>query len=94
MPISVGDRVRSFDFVLGDLGRNLVGDQACYVEGHVQDIVEREGCKCYEIRVDLDIFGGILVRWPRGGRVGNLVYSPVINTHKYFAGTSDFVELI
>jgi len=87
--IKVGDRVRSFDYVQGDFGRDLDGDRACYVEGIIEDLVEREGCPRYEIRVDYDVFGGD----ERNHRDGNLVYPPVNGTPKLFGGVCNNVDL-
>ena len=86
--VQVGDRVRSFDFIQGDFGRDLEGERACYVEGVVEALVEREGCPRYEIRVELDIFGGDECNH----RVGNLVYPPVNGTPHLFGGSCDNVE--
>ena len=88
--IKVGDRVRSFDYVQGDFGRDLDGDRACYVEGIIEDLVEREGCPRYAIRVDYDVFGGD----ERNHRVGNLVYPPVNGTPTSFGGDCNYVELV
>ena len=88
--IQVGDRVRSFDFVRGDFGRDLGGERACYVEGVVESFVEREGCPRYEVRVDRDVFGG----QDLDVRVGDLVYPPVNGTPKLFGGVCDNVELV
>jgi hypothetical protein len=88
--IQVGDKVRSFDFAQGDFGRELYGDRACYVEGVVESFVEREGCPRYEVRVEVDVFGGE----ESDRRVGNLVYPPVNGTPKSFGGACDNVELV
>ena len=87
--IQVGDRVRSFDF---PHSRDLEGERACYVEGYVHNIVSREGCKRYEIRVDRDVFGGVDSREKH--RVGTVVYPPVNGTPKLFGGVCDNVELV
>jgi hypothetical protein len=39
--IKIGDRVRSFDFAVGDYGRDLRGWSAAYVEGEVIGFVEK-----------------------------------------------------
>ena len=91
MTISVGDRVRSFDFVQGDFGRDLEGERACYVEGVVEAFVERGGCPRYEIRVDRDVFRGCLGAQDRAGKT---VYPPVNGTPKSFGGVCNFVELV
>ena len=87
--IQVGDKVRSFDFVQGDFGRDMEGERACYVEGVVEAFVEQEGCPRYEIRVKVDVFGGE----ESDRRVGCLVYPPVNGTPKLFGGVCDNVEL-
>ena len=94
--IQVGDRVRSFDFAQGDFGRELYGERACYVEGVVESFVEREGCPRYEVRVEVDVFGGEESgqRAGKRNRVGNLVYPPVNGTPKLFGGVCDNVELV
>ena len=88
--IQVGDRVRSFDFVQGDFGRDLEGERACYVEGVVEAFVEREGCPRYELRVEREVFGGDQFYH----RAGRLVYPPVNGTPKLFGGVCDNVELV
>jgi len=92
--IQVGDRVRSFDFVRGDYGRDLEGERACYVEGVVEALVEREGCPRYEVRVEVDIFGGVRQGACLGGRVSSLVYPPVNGTPTLFGGVCNNVELL
>ena len=93
--IQVGDKVRSFDFAEAfddgeQFGRDLEGERACYVEGVVEAFVDREGCPRYEIRVELDVFGGE----ESDRRVGNLVYPPVNGTPRLFGGACDNVELV
>ena len=93
--IQVGDRVRSFDFAESfddgaQFGRDLEGERACYVEGVVLDLADREGCSRYEIHVDRDVFGGE----ESDRRVGRIVYPPVNGTSKSFGGVCDFVELV
>lgn len=82
--IKIGDRVRSFDF---DMFRALEGERACYVEGEVIGFTELLGCRHYEIRVGLDVFGGE----PAGGRVGYTVRPPVNGTPTW-CGVTNFVE--
>ena len=84
--IKIGDRVRSFDF---DTSRALEGERACYVEGEVIGFTELEGCRRYEIRVGLDVFGGA----PGGGRVGYTVRPPVNGTPTW-CGVTNFVEKV
>ena len=93
--IQVGDRVRSFDFAESfddgaQFGRDLEGERACYVEGVVLDLADREGCPRYEIHVDRDVFGGE----ESDRRVGRVVYPPVNGTPKSFGGVCDSVELV
>jgi hypothetical protein len=93
--IQVGDRVRSFDFAEtfddgAQFGRDLEGERACYVEGTVLEMSDREGCSRYEIHVDRDVFGGE----DSDRRVGQVVYPPVNGTPKSFGGACDFVELV
>jgi len=90
MSISIGDRVRSFDFSTAPGGRDLDGDRACYVEGKVVGFDFVEGCKRYRILVDRDVFGGK----DEDRRQGALVTPPVNGTRKSFGGTTNFVELI
>jgi len=89
LSISVGDRVRSFDFADGPDGRSLSGERACYVEGRVEELVTRDGCPRYRILVDRDVFGGE----ESDRRVGRVIYPPVNGTLKSFGGVTDFVEL-
>ena len=93
--IQVGDKVRSFDFAGpfangAKYGRDLEGERACFVEGVVEAVVEREGCPRYEIRVNRDVFGGE----ESDRRVGNLVYPPVNGTPSLFGYDCDNVELV
>ena len=50
---------------------------------------ELEGCRRYEIRVGLDVFGGE----PGGGRVGYTVRPPVNGTPTW-CGVTNFVEKV
>jgi len=92
--IQVGDRVRSFDFAHA---RDILGERACYVEGHVveADHVMREStygaCPRYGILVDREVFGGEEVS---NRRVGHHVYPPVNGTPKSLGDVTDFVELV
>ena len=87
MSISVGDRVRSFDFAHS---RDTSGERSCYVEGRVEEFVALEGCQRYRILVDRDVFGGE----ESDRRVGRYVTPPVNGTPKSFGGVTDFVELV
>lgn len=96
MAISVGDRVRSFDFSRGPGGRDLSGERACYVEGHVEDFVTIEGCLRYRILVDRDVFGGK----DSTCRIGRYVHPPVNGTPRLggepdaLEGATNFVEFV
>jgi hypothetical protein len=87
MKITVGTRVRSFDF----RGRDLTGDRACYVEGTVEAITEVRGCPRYDVRVERHVFGGIPL--PEEDR-NERVYPPVNGTPTSFGRVSDGVEAI
>jgi len=87
--IKIGDRVRSFDFAVGDYGRDLRGWSAAYVEGEVIGFVEVEGCQRYQIRVDRSVFRG----YADSKRVGRVVTPPVNGTPTY-TGVTDFVEKV
>ena len=94
MSISVGDRVRSFDFAHS---RDVAGKRSCYVEGHVVEVGHtmhesiNGSCPRYSILVDLEVFGGEDVP---NRRVGQHVYPPVNGMPKSFGGVTDFVELV
>ena len=93
--IEIGNQVRSFDFALtlddgAQLGRDLEGERACYVEGVVESFIELEGCQRYKIRVDRDVFGGE----ESDRRVGNMIYPPVNGTPKLLGRVTDYVELV
>jgi len=90
MDITIGTRVRSFDFAKDDgYGRDLTGDRACYVEGEVVGFDHIEGCKRYRILVDRDIFGGK----EEDRRVGRLATPPLNGTPTLFGGATNFVEV-
>lgn len=85
--ITVGSRVRSFDFD----HRELDGPRACYIEGVVEAIGEFgefPDCPRYKIKADLRVFGGELCE-PGAEHF----YPPVNGTPKLFGGTCDGVEL-
>ncbi len=92
MTISVGDRVRSFDFATSPGGRDLEGERACYVEGVVEDLVRIDGCLRYKILVERDVFGGK----EESTRVGRYMHPPVNGTPRLIGGASvtNFVELL
>ena len=90
MSIQIGDRVRSFDFSRGPGGRDLEGENACYIEGKVIGFAEIEGCKRYKILVDRDVFGGEETK----ERVGQVRFPPVNGTRSLFSGRTAFVDVI
>ena len=90
MSISVGTRVRSFDFTSGPESRALSRDRACYVEGHVVGLQRVGGCDRYCILVDRDIFGGE----EEDRRVGDVVYPPVNGTPTWSGEVTDYVEVV
>ncbi len=92
MSISVGDRVRSFDFSTSPGGRDLEGERACYVEGRVEELVRVDGCLRYKILVERDVFGGE----DQSVRVGRYCHPPVNGTPRLIGGAkvTNFVELI
>lgn len=55
MEITIGNRVRSFDF---HYERSLEGPRSCYMEGVVKGIKEIRGCDRYVIAVDRCVSGG------------------------------------
>ena len=66
--IKPGSRVRSFDFFY---------TEDCYVEGTVRNIVLRNGCKRYQIKVEKKVWAGKEVKHPYMG----YVYPPINGTH-------------
>lgn len=94
--VSVGDRVRSFDFSTAPGGRDLDGDRACFVEGRVESLVTVEGCLRYRILVERDVFGGEDSTTRVGTRVGRYMHPPVNGTPRLIGGASvtNFVELV
>ncbi len=82
--IKVGDRVRSFDFVIGEFGRDLTGERATYVEGIVEAIEPVEwcgaGCNHYAVRVEVDCLQGVRYEVVSESvlpcRVGSTVFPP------------------
>lgn len=93
MDIVIGTRVRSFDFHTAPGGRDLEGERACYVEGEVVGFDFVDGCRCYRILVDRDVFGGK----DEDRRCGTLANPPVNGTPYGARGGSpvtNFVESI
>ena len=94
MEITIGSRVRSFDFAETfedgtQIRRELEGEMACYVEGVVTAIDEELSYNRYEIGVARDVFGGE----ESDRRVGNVVYPPVNGTPGMIS-VCDGVELV
>ena len=86
MDITIGTKVRSFDFD----GRDLEGDRACYVEGKVVGFHKEEyGCERYIIEVDRQVFGG-----EEKTNFPPVVNPPVNGTPTLWGDTTHFVEAI
>jgi len=91
MDITIGTRVRSFDFAQDDgFGRDLEGDRACYVEGEVVGFEHIEGCKRYRILVDRDVFSGK----EEDRRLGRLVTPPINGTPTWSDQVTNYVEVV
>ncbi len=87
--ITVGMKVRSFDFAHGTFGRDLEGERACYVEGEVVSIGEvMDGCQRYCIKVERMVFGG------REEECPNPFIYPPVNGVRTISGVTDGVEAI
>ena len=84
MDITVGTKVRSFDFD----GRDLEGERACYAEGKVVGFEKLEGCERYVIEVTRRVFGG-----DEDDRRGK-IYPPVNGTPTWMGRVTDGVEVI
>lgn len=73
----IGDNVRSFDFAMGEFGRDLEGDRATFIEGTVIAIDDAPGCAVgclhYHIEVTRDVCIGI----EETRRIGDIVYPPI-----------------
>ena len=85
--VRVGDLVRSYDFVHM---RADTGENACYVEGVVQEIVDAGGCSRYKILCTRRILGGEL----KSSDIGKEYCPPVNGTPTVFGGLTSFVEKI
>ena len=85
--VRVGDLVRSYDFVHM---RANTGENACYVEGVVQEIVDAGGCSRYKILCTRRILGGEL----KSSDIGKEYFPPVNGTPTVFGGLTSFVEKI
>jgi hypothetical protein len=85
MDIKIGDKVRSFDFAMGDYGRDLEGESASYIEGVVIAIGDAPGCatNCphFHIEVGREISGG-LENFHRGQMLGEIVFPPASPDHR------------
>lgn len=87
MKIQVGDLVRSYDF---NHMRDHVGENACYIEGVVQEIVNTSGCDRYKIRCTRRVIAG--EREPRD--IGKEYFPPINGIPTVFGGLTSFVEKI
>ena len=85
--VRVGDLVRSFDF---SHIRAEVGDNACYVEGVVQEIVDAGGCSRYKILCTRRVLAGE----HQPADIGKEYFPPVNGTPTVFGGLTSFVEKI
>ena len=86
MNITIGTKVRSFDFE----GHELEGKRACYVEGIVTGIKKSEGfCDRYIIAVDRQVFAGKEIE-PRMTEV----FPPINGTPSLFSGPTNYVVRI
>jgi len=87
MDIRVGDLVRSFDF---NHMRDRNGENACYIEGVVQEIVHASGCNRYKISCTRRVVGGEIEEQD----IGREYFPPVNGTPTIFGGLTSFVEKI
>lgn len=84
--ITIGSRVRSFDF----RHRDITGDRACFIEGVVVDILKEENnYDRYLIKVHRQVFGGV-----EKSDYPLTVTPPVNGTITMFGDTTNFVEPI
>ncbi len=90
--IKIGDKVRSFDFIIKD----IEGERACYMEGTVTNILAIEDtpnqdCPRYEIKVVKRIFSGFTEK-----NIPEFIYPPVNGTPSTITigGVTDCVEKI
>ena len=86
MEVSVGSRVRSFDF---HYMRDLDGPRSCYMEGVVTKIEEVRGCDRYFITVDRCIAGG-----EERSDFPEVIIPPVNGTPTTMGRITDGVELV
>jgi hypothetical protein len=89
-PITVGTRVRSFDFARGRRGRSVEGPEACYIEGTIVGAVEHFGCPSYSIRIERRVFSG----WERTDDLGVITHPPVNGARTMLGGRTTGVDVI
>ena len=87
MDIRVGDKVRSYDF---NHMRDSTGENACYIEGVVQEIVKAPDCERYKIRCTRRVLGGEI----ESRDVGKEYFPPINGTPTMLGGSTSFVEKI
>ena len=86
MDISVGDRVRSFDFAQH---RQLEGERACFMEGQVVGFEEIQGCNRFVIEVTRCVFGGV-----ERADFPSRIFPPVNGIPTWTGEVTDFVEAV
>ena len=87
MNITVGTRVRSFDFA--PYNKEVKGERACFMEGEVVGFKELQGCQRLIIEVDRCVFGG-----KERSDFPSQIFPPVNDTATLFGGTTNNVEII
>ena len=86
MEITIGSKVRSFDFYYM---RDLDGPRSCYMEGVVTGIENIRGCDRYVIEVDRCVGGG-----KERSDFPSVIIPPVNGTPTTMGRITDGVELI
>jgi hypothetical protein len=86
--VSIGSRVRSFDF---HYMRDLEGPRSCYMEGVVTGIQKIRGCDRYVIAVDRCVSGG---KEQPTQNFPPEICPPVNGTPTLFGRITDGVEVI
>lgn len=86
MEISIGSKVRSFDF---HYMRDLEGPRSCYMEGQVVGFEEVEGCTRYKIEVNRCVGAG-----KERDNYPAFIYPPVNGTPTMMGRITDGVELL
>ncbi len=86
MNITIGNRVRSFDF---PYMRDLVGNRSCYMEGVVTGIEKIRGCDRYVIEVTRCVSGG-----KEHSDHPSVIIPPVNGTPTTMGRVTDGVEVI